>query len=144
MTSRKKFWQIKYDISDLLLSTEPLPFRLKCKTRIRHDISVWRPLFQVTSWETSGSRILQPSEYGRITFSSSAIILFKNPVRTSQETHYVSTAKRNWLMLFGETIAVYCENHTEHIYTLCEQSGIFLNVIAGGANSDRCGLEVLL
>jgi hypothetical protein len=23
-------------------------------------------------------------------------------------------------MLFGETLAVYCENHTEHINTLCE------------------------
>jgi hypothetical protein len=22
-------------------------------------------------------------------------------------------------MLFGETVAVYCENHTEHINTLC-------------------------
>jgi hypothetical protein len=24
-------------------------------------------------------------------------------------------------MLFGETVAVYCENHTEHINTLCGQ-----------------------
>jgi hypothetical protein len=22
-------------------------------------------------------------------------------------------------MLFGETVAVYCENHTEHTHTLC-------------------------
>jgi predicted Zn-dependent protease with MMP-like domain len=33
---------------------------------------------------------------------------------TSQETHYVSATKPNWLMLFRETVAVYCENHTEH------------------------------
>jgi hypothetical protein len=42
-----------------------------------------------------------------------------NPVRTSQETHYVSATKPNRLMLFGETVAVYCENHTEHTDTLC-------------------------
>jgi hypothetical protein len=36
-------------------------------------------------------------------------------VRTSQETHYVSATRIDWLMLFGETAAVYCENHMEHI-----------------------------
>jgi hypothetical protein len=46
-------------------------------------------------------------------------ILYKDSVRTSQETHYVSTTKTNRLMLFGETVAVYCENHTEHTDTLC-------------------------
>jgi hypothetical protein len=44
-----------------------------------------------------------------------AEILYKNPVRTSQETHYVSATKTNRLMLFGEIVAVYCENHMEHI-----------------------------
>jgi hypothetical protein len=43
-------------------------------------------------------------------------------VRTSQETHYFSVTKPNRLMMFGETVAVYCENHTEHINTLCEQN----------------------
>jgi hypothetical protein len=42
-------------------------------------------------------------------------ITYNNSVRTSQETHYVSTTKPNRLMLFGETIAVYCENHKEHM-----------------------------
>jgi hypothetical protein len=42
-------------------------------------------------------------------------------VRTSQETHYVSTTKPNRLMLFRETVAVYCENHMEHTNTLCGQ-----------------------
>jgi hypothetical protein len=40
---------------------------------------------------------------------------YKIPVRTSQETHSVSTTEPNRLMLFGETVAVYCENRTEHI-----------------------------
>jgi hypothetical protein len=47
-------------------------------------------------------------------------IIYKNSASTSQETHYVSTTKPNRLMLFGETVAVYCENHTEHTNTRCE------------------------
>jgi hypothetical protein len=42
------------------------------------------------------------------------IVNTKHPVCTSQETHYVSATETNQLMLFGETVAVYCENHTEH------------------------------
>jgi hypothetical protein len=42
-----------------------------------------------------------------------------NSVRTAQKTHYVSATKPNRLMLFRETVAVYCENHTEHINTPC-------------------------
>jgi hypothetical protein len=33
----------------------------------------------------------------------------QNAVRTSQEAHYVSATEPNRLMLFGETVAVYCE-----------------------------------
>jgi hypothetical protein len=43
-------------------------------------------------------------------------------VRTSQETHHVSTTEPNRLMLCGETVAVCCENRTEHTYTLCGQN----------------------
>jgi hypothetical protein len=35
---------------------------------------------------------------------------FYSAVRTSQKTHYVSAAETNRLILFGETVAVYCEN----------------------------------
>jgi hypothetical protein len=38
-----------------------------------------------------------------------------NPVRTSQETHYVSATQTNRLMLFRETVAVHCENHMAHV-----------------------------
>jgi hypothetical protein len=31
--------------------------------------------------------------------------------------HYASATEPNRLMLFGETVAVYCENHTEHTDT---------------------------
>jgi hypothetical protein len=46
----------------------------------------------------------------------------ENSVRTSQETHYVSSTKPNRLMMFRETVAVYCENHTQHTNTLCGQN----------------------
>jgi translation initiation factor IF-1 len=46
-------------------------------------------------------------------------LYIKNPVRTSQVTHYVSATETNRLMLFRETVAVYCEDHTEHTNTLC-------------------------
>jgi hypothetical protein len=45
------------------------------------------------------------------------LISFKISDRTSLETHYVSATEPNWLMLFGETVAVYYENHAEHTHT---------------------------
>jgi hypothetical protein len=38
--------------------------------------------------------------------------------RLLEETHYISTTEPNRLMLFGETVAVYCENHIEHTDTV--------------------------
>jgi hypothetical protein len=35
-------------------------------------------------------------------------------------------------MLFGETVAIYCENHTEHTDTLCGYNAEFWYVKAGG------------
>jgi hypothetical protein len=51
--------------------------------------------------------------------------MYTNSVRASQETHYVSATKPNWLMLFGKTAAVYCENRTDHTDTLCGQNAEF-------------------
>jgi hypothetical protein len=39
-------------------------------------------------------------------------------------------------MLFGETVAVYCENHTKYTNTLCGQNADFWYVKAGGTYSD--------
>jgi hypothetical protein len=50
--------------------------------------------------------------------------IYKNSVRTSQESHYVSATETNRLMLFKETIVVYCENHREHTNTLCGQYAV--------------------
>jgi hypothetical protein len=54
---------------------------------------------------------------------------YVNSVRTSQETHYVSARKPNRLMLFREAVAVYCENHTEHIYTICVGRMLNFNIL---------------
>jgi hypothetical protein len=40
-------------------------------------------------------------------------------------------------MLFRGIIAVYCENHTEHVNTLCEQNAEFYCVKAGGTYSNH-------
>jgi hypothetical protein len=68
-------------------------------------------------------------------------MIYTNPVRTSQETHYVSTTKTNRLILFGETVAVYCENHMEHTDTLCGQDAEFWCVKAGGTYSNHWALK---
>jgi hypothetical protein len=43
-------------------------------------------------------------------------------------------------MLFRETVAVYCENHTEHTDTLRGQKAEFLNDKTFGTYSYRCAL----
>jgi thioredoxin-related protein len=43
-------------------------------------------------------------------------------VSTSQETHSVSATEPNRLMLFGKTVAVYCEKFTEHTDKMCGQT----------------------
>jgi hypothetical protein len=32
-----------------------------------------------------------------------------NSLRASKKRHYVSATRTNWSMMFGETVAVYCE-----------------------------------
>jgi hypothetical protein len=69
----------------------------------------------VTSQETYHVTATKPSLLMRFivrTIRNTQIYI--NSVRTSQETHYVSAIKPNRLMLFGETVAVCCEKHTEH------------------------------
>jgi hypothetical protein len=43
-------------------------------------------------------------------------------------------------MLFGETVAVYCENRTEHINTLCGQNVEFSHIKTCGIYSYHCSL----
>jgi hypothetical protein len=45
-------------------------------------------------------------------------------------------------MLFGETVAVYCENRTEHTDTLYGQNAAFWYVKAGDVYSNHSALRV--
>jgi hypothetical protein len=65
---------------------------------------------------------------------------YMNSVRTSQETHYITATKPNRLMLFGETVTIYCENHMEH-NTLCGQNAEYWYVKAGGTYSNHWDLK---
>jgi hypothetical protein len=44
--------------------------------------------------------------------------MYKNSVRTSKKTPYFIATKPNRLMLFEETVSVFCENHTGHTNAL--------------------------
>jgi hypothetical protein len=51
----------------------------------------------------------------------------------------------NRLLLFRERVAVYCENHTEHINTQCGQNAEFWYIkYSGGTYSDHWALEGVL
>jgi hypothetical protein len=63
-------------------------------------------------------------------------IIYKDSVCTSQETHYVSATKKALLMLFRETVSVYCGNHTERMSTLCVCKIIIKSAIKSGG---ACG-----
>jgi hypothetical protein len=62
-------------------------------------------------------------------------ITFNNSVRTSKKTQTVTMTTINWSSLFREIIAVYSENHTKPINTLCGQNAELLDVKTGGAYS---------
>jgi hypothetical protein len=56
--------------------------------------------------------------------------LSKRSVCTKKKTPHFTITKINWLTLFWEIIAVYSENHTKYIYTLCGQNAELLIVKA--------------
>jgi hypothetical protein len=62
-------------------------------------------------------------------------------VPTSHKTNYVSATRPHRSMLFGETVAVYSENHMEHIDTLCGENAEFYCVKLGGAYSAHLALK---
>jgi hypothetical protein len=66
---------------------------------------------------------------------------YKNSVRTSQETHHVSATKPNRLVLFRETVAVCCENHTEHTNKLRGQNAEYSCVKVRGIHDNQCVLN---
>jgi hypothetical protein len=65
----------------------------------------------------------------------------QDSVPSSQDTKYVSAIETNRLMLFGETVAVYCQNHTEHKNVVCGHNAEIQYVRAGGSHSDHWTLS---
>jgi CRISPR/Cas system-associated protein Csm6 len=59
-------------------------------------------------------------------------IIFNNSVRTALKTQHFTITKINWLTLFRKIIAVYSENHTKPLNTMCGQNAELLIVKAGG------------
>jgi hypothetical protein len=57
--------------------------------------------------------------------------------------HYISATNTNPFMLFRETNAVYCENHTKHINTrtFYEQNSQFQYAKAGSTYSNHWALK---
>lgn len=49
----------------------------------------------------------------------SSHILFENSVLPHRKYIYIYITKTNWLGILREIIAVYCEDHTEHINMPC-------------------------
>jgi hypothetical protein len=79
----------------------------------------------------------RPPERHRPRETAISVDTTRHMFSTSRETHYVTATKPNRLMLFRETVAVYCENHMEHTDTLCGQNAEFECVKAGGTYSDH-------
>jgi hypothetical protein len=68
-------------------------------------------------------------------------IIYKNSNLTSQETYYVSHAKKNRLILFRETRAVNYEKHKKHIKKLKGQKAEFWYVKEYGSYSNHWALK---
>jgi hypothetical protein len=64
--------------------------------------------------------------YCFLPFEAEARLMFKNSVSSAKKTMF--TSQISWLMLFKEVIAVYSENRTKAINTLCGQSAEFMNL----------------
>jgi hypothetical protein len=58
--------------------------------------------------------------------------IYRNSVRTLQETHYVSAIDIGVLILITGKNSAYCENHTKHKNTLYGQNAEFYYFKAGG------------
>jgi hypothetical protein len=69
-----------------------------------------------TSQETHYVSTTEPNRLCSLGKQSLLIVRTTDLVRTSQETYYVSATEPNRLMLFGETVAVNCENHGSSPY----------------------------
>jgi hypothetical protein len=52
-------------------------------------------------------------------------IMFRNSIPVSQKERLAFATRTNLLPVLGGIMAVYCENHTKNVNTLCGQSAEF-------------------
>jgi hypothetical protein len=115
-------------------STQSLSLSLSLQAKMRRA----RPQSRSVSWHVAGlfTNINNTQQHVEVNVEGKVVpmlsplkteFLLNNMswARTSKETRYVSATKTNRLMLFMKTVAVYCENHTKHINTLCGQNAEF-------------------
>jgi hypothetical protein len=69
-------------------------------------------------------------------------VIHKHSVPISNKTQRVSMTTISWSMLFKEIIAVYSENHTKPINTLCGQNADLLIIKSGGTHHYHRALKV--
>jgi hypothetical protein len=97
-------------VIDLFTQVQRAPaacsFRSENRILLHKLIYIMHALLSVGSVDCIQSLALWSHNFVKVVFNYSD--------HTSKETHYVSATEPNQLMLFGETVAIYCENHTEH------------------------------
>jgi hypothetical protein len=64
------------------------------------------------------------------------LVIFKDSVPT-----HCTVIKVSWLMLFKDMIAVYSENYTKCVDTVCGKIAKIFNVLASGIYSYHCALK---
>jgi hypothetical protein len=62
-------------------------------------------------------------------------------ISTKQEARSTSITTTNWLIVFKEIIAVYCEKQQKYKNTFCGQTAGLFNVTARGAYGCHCALK---
>jgi hypothetical protein len=109
-----KFKPPRFTMSGFVLFKDGISSKYNIRIRfVLHRKHFTSPLQSPTSYCCLGEQSLFIVRTIKNTQTHCAGIIYSNSVRTSQETHYVSATKPNRLMLFRETVAVYCENYTQ-------------------------------
>jgi hypothetical protein len=104
--------------------------------------SVWRDAELVTWRNVDRGDTRHTGQHSWDYYLFEDCIIFKDSVRTAQQTPSVSVLRTNKLLVYSEIIAPCSEIHTKHINTLCGQNFRLLNVKPGGTWSYHWRLGV--
>ena len=101
-------------------TVEPL-----CTPQIPHELAWLQKWASRGRWLTLSATVRRKNTVHHWQFYSP---VFKDSVRTAQETHSVSVIRTNQLILYREIMVVCSEIHTKHIKPVCGQNVELLNV----------------